>query len=60
MEKQCLEPRPERGVGQGTFSMPPGGGSAGGLGSTLFYFGASSWLSKTFLIFPSRLKNGSN
>ena len=26
-------PRPERGVGQGTFSMPPGGGSLSGLGS---------------------------
>ena len=40
MEKQCLEPRPERGVGQGTFSIPPGGGSAGGLGSTLFFWGS--------------------
>jgi DNA-binding CsgD family transcriptional regulator len=31
-------PRPGRGVGQGTFSMPLGGGSQGGLGSTLFLF----------------------
>ena len=35
---QCLEPRPERGVGQGTFLMPLGGGSVGVLGSTLFLF----------------------
>jgi DNA-binding CsgD family transcriptional regulator len=35
-------PRPERGVGQGTFLMPLGGGSVGVLGSTLFYFGAAA------------------
>src|SRR5580658_2192099 len=35
-------PRPERGVGQGTFFTPPGGGSLSGLGSTLFYFGAAA------------------
>jgi hypothetical protein len=32
-------PRPERGVGQGTFFTPLGGGSLSGLGSTLFYLG---------------------
>jgi len=40
LERQCLEPRPARGVGQGTFSMPLGGGSQGVLGSTLFSLGA--------------------
>jgi DNA-binding NarL/FixJ family response regulator len=32
-------PRPERGVGQGTFFTPPGGGSLSGLGSTLSFWG---------------------
>jgi DNA-binding CsgD family transcriptional regulator len=32
-------PRPERGVGQGTFCMPCSRGSLGGLGSTLFFLG---------------------
>lgn len=31
-------PRPERGVGRGTFSMPPGGGPVSGLGSALRFF----------------------
>jgi len=39
MRKQCLVPRPERGVGQGTFLMPLGGGPVSVLGSTLFYLG---------------------
>jgi DNA-binding NarL/FixJ family response regulator len=30
---------PKRGVGQGTFPMPLGGGSVGGLGSTLLFRG---------------------
>ena len=34
MRRQCLEPRPGWGVGQGTFLMPLGGGSVGVLGST--------------------------
>jgi hypothetical protein len=37
IEKQCLEPRPERGVGQGTFSMPLGGGSVGVLGADALF-----------------------
>jgi DNA-binding CsgD family transcriptional regulator len=32
-------PRPERGVGQGTFFMPLAGGSLSVLGSTLFFLG---------------------
>jgi DNA-binding CsgD family transcriptional regulator len=32
-------PRPERGVGQGTFCMPCSRGSLGGFGSTLSFFG---------------------
>ena len=50
--KQCLASRPERGVGQGTFHLPLAGGSLGGLGSTLFYLGASSWLNATTPTFP--------
>ena len=38
LEKQCLEPRPERGVGHGTFSMPLGGGSRGVHGATPLLF----------------------
>jgi DNA-binding CsgD family transcriptional regulator len=41
-QEQCLEPRPERGVGQGTFCVGPGGPCLSGLGSTLFYFGAAA------------------
>lgn len=35
-------PRPKRGVGQGTFSMPPGGGSRSGFGSTPCFSGSST------------------
>lgn len=38
IQKQCLVPRPERGVGQGTFCMPLAGGSLSVLGSTPFLF----------------------
>jgi DNA-binding CsgD family transcriptional regulator len=37
--KQCLVPRPERGVGQGTFVTPLAGGSMSVLGSTLLFLG---------------------
>jgi hypothetical protein len=37
-KKQCLVPRPARGVGQGTFFVGLGGPCLSVLGSTLFFF----------------------
>lgn len=38
VKKQCLVPRPERGVGRGTFFTPLAGGSLSVLGSTPCFF----------------------
>jgi len=43
-----LWPRPERGVGRGTFSTPPGWGSVSDLGSTPSFFGATPMTRRRF------------
>lgn len=53
-----MKPRPERGVGQGTFPMPLGGGSRSGPGSTLFFWGLSVVRRESKLAVPATCEAG--